>query len=79
MDNKETCTYSTEFIDDSEKFKLRTDYMFNGVTEIIDSGYLEYVQFNTTDYVNITSVEFVNSYENPKYLDLILKNFTRIK
>lgn len=68
MDNKETCTYSTEFIDDSEKFKLRTNYMFNGVTEIIDSGYIKYVQFNTTDYVSITSVEFVNSYENPKYL-----------
>lgn len=63
MDNKETCSYSTEFIDDSEKFKLRANYMFNGVTEIIDSGYLKYVQFNTTDYVGITSVEFVNSYE----------------
>lgn len=67
-DKKEFCTYDKNYVEDTDKFKLRTDYTLNGTNELIDTGYLEYIQFTTTDYASITNIEFTNSYKNPKYL-----------
>ena len=65
---KASCKYEKYYVEDTDKFKLRTSYITNGVNDYIDSGYLKYVQFNTTNYASITNIEFTNSLDAPKYL-----------
>lgn len=56
VSKSEYYTYNTEYVENTDAFKLRTDYVFEGSEQTIDSGRMSEVNINFTKFASVESV-----------------------